>query len=187
MSTIAGYNLIVPSSVVAGGVGSSASISATGEITYTSCDTVSVNGCFTSTYDNYIIQVNGVGTGGMRGDIQMRASGTDDTSTNYTVQYYQASNTTINAGREGGTTNRYVGVIDQTNANYNSVNIMVFGPNIAQNTVIRGIAGPQNAATPSILERNAGVHTVASAYDGFTFLCTFEKGTGKMRIYGLAQ
>ena len=55
MAEIAGLTLITPSSVAGSGV----SVSASGKVTFTAATSVSVNGVFSATHDNYLVVVRG--------------------------------------------------------------------------------------------------------------------------------
>ncbi len=105
MPDIAGLKLIVPTSVAATGAGSSASVSATGKVTFTSAATISVNGVFSATYDNYLAVCRATLTTGtsVLQAVRLRASGTDDTGNNITRQYLAAFSTSVTGARDTST------------------------------------------------------------------------------------
>ncbi len=77
-----GLSLITPSSIAA--TGGSGSISSTGKISFTSASSISLNGIFSSTYQNYkvLFQVTAP-TSGVDLTLRLRASGSDLTGASY--------------------------------------------------------------------------------------------------------
>ena len=98
-----GMRLIVPSSVANG------TISSSGAVSFTAQSSVSLNGCFSSTYDNYRILIDLSTTSGAGNaiTIQWRASGTNATGNDYIFSFtgLQSNSTTYNyAGGGNGST-----------------------------------------------------------------------------------
>ena len=81
-STQPGMKMVVPTSVTVGA--GSASVDTNGAVTFTTASSVSVNGCFNSTYDNYriVIQHKQV-SGSNLSNFRLRASGTDISTSYY--------------------------------------------------------------------------------------------------------
>ena len=182
MPDIAGLKLIVPTSATATGAGSSATVSATGKVTFTTVTALSVNGCFTSAYDNYLIVARGKGPDVPDNRFRLRASGTDATGSNYTQQSLGANSTTVSGGRS--TSDRAVaGSFDTTdNSGYH---YYVYGPNLAQPTAMRNISA-WGYLGAYILDF-AATHSLSTAYDGFTIFPQSSTMTGALCVYGLAQ
>ena len=133
MAEIAGLKLIVPTSVAGSGV----SVSATGKVTFTAATTVSVNGCFTSSYDNYLIVMRmKASSGNPNIQVRMRASGSDATGSNYTRQYLTADSTTVAGGRDTSQTYATNGF---TSTGESGVHIYVYGSYLAQPTALRSV------------------------------------------------
>ena len=88
--TVPGLEQIVPTSVAVGlGSGSS---DALGNVTFTGASSVSVNGCFTSVYDNYkvFVYVDGMSASVNNLFFQFGTNGTANANANYTQNgYYQ--------------------------------------------------------------------------------------------------
>jgi hypothetical protein len=177
MAEIAGLKLIVPSSVAGSGV----SVSASGKVTFTAATSISVNGVFSATYDNYLAVVQYKFAAASNTAIRVRASGTDAT-TNYTYQSLEASNTTV-AGERGSIGNAFAG---DAGTDTSGIHIYFYGPYLSQATALR---------TVTVSSRNGGrildfanTHSTASAYDGFTLYPTgATNGTGTLTVYGLSQ
>jgi hypothetical protein len=93
---------IVPTSITA--TGGSGSISSTGAVSFTSASAIGINGCFTSTYDDYrIIFKLTAGTQTTR--MRLRVAGADNTTSNYANQVYFGgyTNSSANTGATGAT------------------------------------------------------------------------------------
>ena len=177
MTEIAGLKLIVPSSVAGSGV----SVSASGKVTFTAATEIAVNGCFSATYDNYLIVVKTSGAGG-NSFFNYRASGVNATG-NYTQQYIYADNTTVGAARQSQTN---VAIISESSDTGGSgSHIYLYGPFLSQPSAgrtvqVAGING-------SWIEDRAHTHSVSSSYDGFRFYTNSGSHTGALTIYGLSQ
>ena len=182
MPDIAGLKLIVPTSATATGAGSSATVSATGKVTFTTVTALSVNGCFTSAYDNYLIVCRGTGPDAPTNRLRLRASGTDDSGSNYTRQMLAANSTTVSGGRA---TTTFTLVGEFSTSNDNGYHLYVYGPNLAQPTAMRAVhvSGLSGAS----IYDYASTHSLSTAYDGFTLFPHSQTLTGSLCIYGLAQ
>jgi hypothetical protein len=182
MAVIAGLKLIVPSSVAGSGV----SVSASGKVTFTAATTVSVNGCFSATYDNYLMvmryRLDGAGAPDLQ--IRLRASGSDNSTANsYRRQQLEASGATASGGRATADIAR---LSELPNDQRSGLHLNFYGPYLAQPTAARSInAGGRNSAT--ILEY-AWTHNQSTAYDGFTLSNSSNAAwSGALTIYGLSQ
>lgn len=180
MAEIAGLKLIVPSSVAGSGV----SVLASGKVTFTAATSVSVNGCFTSSYDNYLIVTRHVASAGANMNIRLRLSGTDASGSNYTYQRLLADSTSVTGSRTSSQTAAFVGSLSNTARS--GQHIYLYGPGLAQPTAGRNldVDGYQSAS----IDDYAFTHSLSTAYDGFTL---FPSGganmTGACTIYGLSQ
>jgi len=183
-----GLELIKPTSIASTGTGNSSSINTNGSVTCSSAVTLSLNGVFSSTYDNYLLVVRHVKTGSDLFDsirIRMRLSGTDAT-TNYTFQDVYADSTTV-AGARDTTTAAFL--TSYTDAGHNGFVMYFYGPNLAQPTAVRAVGGycSGGIGTP-ILRDIAGTHSTATAYDGITlFTSTGSRrfDLGLVAVYGM--
>ena len=176
--------LVRPSSVVAAGSGSSASIVGLGSVDFSACTAVSLNGVFSAEYDNYMIVFRGVSnTDGIGYFIRMRNAGTDDSTTNsYTTQRLLADGTTVSGFRETGNF-AATGAVD--NSQRAGTVIYLYGPNLTQPTAGRSVVA--DGYLNAYLVDRAFTHNQSTSYDGCTFLVdgagrTFE---GNFAVYGL--
>lgn len=177
-----GLVTMTPTSIASTGTGNSSSINTNGSVTFSTCATLSLNGVFTSGYDNYMISLRFIDSSASGNFVAMRlrASGAIDTN-NYTTQELFAGATTLTPARTA--TNQWrlawTSVTQRDGAT-----IYVFGPFLNQTTVFRSVcvAGESNA----ILFDAAGTHSQASSYDGFTFYPA-NAGSGLITVYGFNQ
>ena len=179
MAEIAGLKLIVPSSVAGSGV----SVSASGKVTFTAATSISVNGVFDSTYDNYLVVMRHISSSGdSRFDLRLRSSGSDATGSNYTYQDVNANSTTVSGARFSGT---FASVCFISSTAASGTHCMFYGPALAQPTAIRSVnaIGRDSAR----IKDQAITHSVSSTYDGFSFLPSSLTLSGALTVYGLSQ
>lgn len=181
MPDIAGLKLIVPTSVAGSGV----SVSASGKVTFTSATTVSINGCFTSTYDNYLIVGSSKSLTGLANlYYRLRLSGTDASGSNYTTQVLDADSTTVSAARVTETNGRFGVQVDSPAIN-SGWHLYLYGPALAQPTASRGVCG--SAGGNARIRDDASTHSLSTAYDGISLFASTGTLTGALTVYGLSQ
>lgn len=167
---------IIPTSVAGTGV----SVSGTGVVTFTAATAVSLNGCFNSTYDNYLVLID-IPTKSAGGTLQFRfrLAGTDDsTASGYTAQV-QTNTTTVVSTAQVVTT---AGTLNSNGATVeDSVKATFFGPALAR--VTRWHAEYFSVISSILGGLAYGRHTQVVAYDGITILST-PTITGTIRVYG---
>lgn len=177
---VAGWKLMKPSSVVLSG--GTASVSAGGQVAFTSASAVSLNDVFTSEYDNYAVSIYTDWSGATQaaGLTQLRAAGSNDSGSNYHDQYFLANQSTIGGARSTSVSYMRIGNV---NAVGNVEMYYIFAPNLAQPTALRSVATtPQTNV--SILDFGSR-HSSASAYDGFTFYVTADDVSGTISVFGM--
>ena len=169
---------MVPTSVSGSGV----SVSTSGKVTFTSATSISVNGCFTSTYDNYLIVLRATNPSSFDIRFRLRSSGTDST-TGYTYQYLYATGTSVTAARSAiGYFSTSVGFSGQHGGSH----IYLYGPFLSQPTAHRTVGASSGPSGPLIYDW-AETHNVSGTYDGLTFFPDGGSLTGALTIYGLSQ
>jgi hypothetical protein len=165
-------DLITPTSVAGSGVTLSG-----GLVTIAAASTASVNGCFTSAYENYRV-VFTLTAAANTINMRYRASSTD-AATNYSSKFVYGpyANTTLlgDGNVSAGTSSRIsIG---------NGAGLYVFdvmGPALAAATFHAG-AMSESLYAGSI----GGYHSTATAYDGLSIITASGTFTGTLRIYGL--
>lgn len=176
VGTAPGLVIVAPTSIANSGGSASAS---GGEVTFTGVTSVSLNGCFTSTYDNYKI-VSYLTSNQVDANIRnrMRVSGSDASGSNYSRQSLQSSSTTVSGARSSNATDFIVSV-----AGTGSPTLMVYDmarPFLAASTLFLGKGSGRDIETWDF----SGLHTLATSYDGFSIYPSSGTITGTLRVYG---
>jgi hypothetical protein len=149
---------------------------------FSAVSSVSVNGCFTAAYDNYIVQCVALSSGsGTDLRVRLRSAGTDNTAANYDLQYGDVSSTTANGGRSTAQTGWVTaGALDTTYG----LSTMTFGqPFLAASTVMTLFGGAPISS--AYLRSSFNRHTASTSFDGFTMYVASGTTTGTLRVYGL--
>lgn len=179
MPDIAGLKLIVPTSVAGSGV----SVSASGKVTFTTAATITANGVFSSTYDNYLIVIRSTVSTDVNVGLRLVASGTPATGSDYARQGLFAADTSVTASRS---TSQTIGLFqDFGGSNTNGAHLYLYGPALAQPTAYRGVG--LRATSGAYIADYAGTHSLSTAYDGIYIAPHTGNMTGALTIYGLAD
>lgn len=177
----AGLAKIVPSSVAVGsGTGSA---SALGTVSFSGASSVSLNGCFNATYDNYVINFAGESfTGSDNFRMRLRVSGADNTTGNYfsTVRAFSNQQVQLFLGAHGDD-KFFVGQFD---SNYpSSLNMFINYPFATKKTAYHGtglcMQGGYQAA-----DHHAGMFLPTTSFDGFTLYPAAGTMTGTITVLG---
>lgn len=158
----------------------------TGSASPSASTSVSINNCFTSSYENYRVVATmtaAAGTGTL--SARLRASSVD-TTTNYICQLFESySTTTSSTANVLGTDEWYMSDINAT-YNVSSFSFDIYKPQTAQKTNFNGQNHYQSTAGTFISQFVSGVQTSTTQFDGITILSTTAI-TGTIRIYGYAN
>lgn len=178
-----GLVVMTPSSIAYSGT--SASVNADGSVTFSACTSLSLNGVFTSDYDNYMIVTRfSNDSSDVNVAIRLRSGGADETGSNYTYQVLVAGSTTVVGAR--GTTS-YMIVGNSSNDQRDGAEMVVYGPALAQPTALRStsVTGFTNAE----IYAHANTHSLSTSYDGFTFFRASALGalSGLLTVFGFNQ
>lgn len=147
---------------------------------FSAVSSVSINNCFSATYENYMITVTAVGSTTLNLNMRLRASGTD-AATNYNRQRLSAVDASVAASRSASATEFFLG---QYTTNRSATKTHFYVPFSAVPTVFMGEHAFSNAYTTPELWLNYGNHSTATSYDGFSLLASTGNITGTVRIYG---
>jgi hypothetical protein len=184
-----GLSLITPTSVTT--TGGSATISSTGKVSFTGASTISLNDCFSSTYQNYRIIFNITSNTATTGfGLRMRVSGSDNSSSNY---YYvalvgrqdstTAAFTTI--GSNGAQTTGSAPVRGENATSNSSGSIDIYNPFETGYTSWVGLGSQPNSTNGMWMQQSFNTMTVTTSYTGFTLFPTDAgNATGFIRVYG---
>lgn len=175
-----GLSLITPTSIAA--TGGSGSISTTGAVSFTSASAISLNGVFSSTYDNYRINFQPTAATGTDVDLLLygRANGTNTTTNMASERIIQYSTTITGSETSGG---RFGGISANypTHAQYS---IEFKAPYLAQRTVWNssGVYITNSGVPYQMLF--AGYIDLNTQFDGITFYPGSGTISGTVRVYG---
>lgn len=176
-----GNVLLSPSSVTYSGT--SASITGNGQVVFTSVLSVSVNGIFSADFDTYMISARLSGAGQTNIYARLRASGVDDTGTNYLFQSLNSYNSTYDGARSSASSAE----IFQTYGSLRSGNTaFVYRPAIADTTSWRSVSAGDFQSGGNVRDI-AATHALDTAYDGMTFFDVNVTNpiTGALQVYGV--
>ena len=170
-----GLQIVVPTSVTGG------TVSANGAVTIGSGVTsVSVNGCFSSTYDNYKIMVSGgVASSDNYIGVRLISAGTQATTQYYQGRMYSDWATTGSGNANINNSDRwdYAGF---SNTDYLDMTMDLMDPFLVKKT---RFSSAYSATTFGAT--NQGRHNVAASYDGLWFGKASGTMTGgTIRVYG---
>jgi hypothetical protein len=177
-ATAPGLAIISPTSIANSGGSASAS---GGAVTFTGVTSLSLNGVFNSTYDNYRVVIAGTVSSGSLTSMQLRlrAAGTDNsgaTAYSYGGGYIGVSAVGFETGSSGASSiisTRWV----STTRNITTIDIASPAMTVATNlTVLSG--GVTNGFT------FFGYQDQATSYDGITFYPSAGTASGVVRVYG---
>ena len=181
-----GLNQIIPTSVAVGS--GTATVGTNGMITCTTVGgSLSVNGCFTSTYTNYLVQIDAIYTASYSfQDIRLRASGTDNsTASSYVWESLRVSDASVSGSRL--TANRFQDALTISQS-VSGAQIHFYKPFVAAKTGM-AINADVLDISGAYIWNGSGTHNQSTSYDGFSIIDTNSQGggqtfTGKVRIYG---
>ena len=177
VATSPGLVLVTPTSIANSGGSASAS---GGAVTFSGVSSVSLNGVFTSTYDNYRVHVTGTHSAGADCTFRLRVSGADNSTSNYQWRQNVTStaNTSYGANSSGGNDTQWRVTYMQTTDT--SAGWHIYAPQLAKYTSFEGwgLGGGQDMGT------FMGRFVATTQFDGLSFLCASGTLTGVIRVYG---
>lgn len=175
-----GLVAVVPTSVAGTGV----TLGTAGVVTLAAATTASINGCFTTTYDSYLVRISSTSAAGVDFTVRLRASGTDASgASTYAV---------TGPSQTGGTQTLNAIAAAQWPVTVGGANqihkteLTIEEPAISsQITTLKtrgfDLASPGGTSYVSSL---MGYHNVLAAFDGFSLVVSTGTLTGSIRIYG---
>jgi len=150
--------------------------------------TISIDNCFTSTYRNYLIVANleFTASGGYLMEARLRASGSDNTSTNYRWNaIYMGSNAaTVNGDNRNSATSFSLAEVRETGETASTT--YLYSPQASVETTFTTNAASLGASY-AVWYSGGGSMTVTTAYDGLTIFVGSGTFTGTIRIYGVSN
>jgi hypothetical protein len=161
--------------------GTSATINADGGVDFTAVSSLTLNGVFTSDYDNYFLVWGSItGTSALI-NMRLRVAGTDATGSNYTHQILQAQGTTVTGDRISSASDWRL--MSMTNVQVNGMVMHCYGPFLAQPTAYRTVT--IRSLNDATIDDYAGTHSLSTAYDGFTVATS--SMSGNVHVFGYEE
>lgn len=148
----------------------------------TAAAALTIDNCFSSTFENYRLLVVGKTSADVYCKIQFRVGGVS-AATNYAYQLLTANGVNITSSSASGQTGGHIFACDTNETNTASIDI--FKPNVAIATGYSAV----NLYNSATISSNfvTGRHTTATAYDGFTIFPTSGTITSTVYVYGYAK
>lgn len=155
---------------------------------FSAVSSVSINNCFSATYDNYRVLVSegaADSTTTRNLNLRLRVGGVDNSGTseyNWNILYQYGSSTVGGTGGNGTAMNlvAFSGV-DKNMA----LSLDLFSPARTWRTLATCTAWRyQNDTSAWVFSTSGGAHTVATAYDGFTLYPASGTFSGVVSVYG---
>ena len=185
-----GLVVMTPTSVAKTGGSSTATINADGSVTFGLCETLSLNGVFTSDYDNYMMTLSCDHPGGLSNiRFRWRASGTDESSASnyYTRRELFVSATSVTGGRNSDSVGR-LGLAGDITYGRAGMTFYIFGPYLSQPTATRAVdSSTYNATHTRLMVNYATTHSLSASYDGITIIPSNAALTGQLTVFGFNQ
>ena len=181
-----GLVVMTPTSIVSTGTGNSSSINSDGSVTFSSCATLSLNGVFTSSYDNYMIVVRFPdSTTNSAIQIRLRVGGVDNsTASSYVVQRLVASGTAVASARFTQATYEF-GAAAGVSTRPSAYSIYCYGPFLTQPTAFRSVSIYGDG--DSTISDWACTHNQSTSYDGITIYPGAGNVGGLVTVFGFNQ
>lgn len=179
-----GLILLEPTSVVGSGTSPVVTINANGSVSFSSTQSVRLNGIFSSAYDNYMIVMRHDGYINPTIVGYLSSGGSDATGTYYNFQTLTASSTTVAGARNTGA--GYFALAKSTSYSSGWKEGLVahlYGPYLAQPTAYRSIA--IDSASGAATYDAAGTHGLSTSYDGLNIATTAGGFEGLVCVYGM--
>jgi len=174
-----GMVLVSPTSIAHSGT--SATLGANGQVTFTAVTSLSLNGVFSAGFDNYVISIRHVGSSydGVR--MRLRAAGSDASGSDYTRQELQANGSSVSANRLGSL--NIAPTFSTSSTQRSGTTVMMYGPALAQPTASRTIEALGESG--GYIYDIAWTHSLSTAYDGVTIFPASANITGALQVYGV--
>lgn len=162
--------------------GTSAAINTDKSVSFSAVTSLSLNGVFTSSYDNYMITmrfVTSVGSGWIGS--RLRVGGTDATGANYSTQRIFSDSSSVTSARETSQSS-WIRFFYGSGEQRSGTTSYLFMPQQAVPTAFRSVnsSGYLNAT----LADSSGTHSLSTSYDGITIIPSGINMTGLLTVFG---
>jgi hypothetical protein len=172
-------------------VGISGGLNLVNSTTFSAVSSQSLNSVFSATYDNYRIVISYTAAGAaspVQVKMRMRASGSDNTGTYYTANYYYYGGTFTDLSYETNAGFLAGYASNNTTEGPSLAVIDIMNPFAASPTVMQGEGQTfLSNLGHSYAQRFSGTSFAATSFDGFTLIPASSTITGKVRVYGYSN
>jgi hypothetical protein len=149
---------------------------------FSAVSSVSLNGVFTSAYENYKIIAEFSGsTSGANTNLRYRAAGSDESAALYYYQRVTFAGTTVSAERVSTATNIFLTTTDGTNETH-LTDFVISNP-FAATTTRSNMQSSARTTVVTARQVSSWLNTTTQ-YDGFSFIHSTGTMTGTIRVYG---
>jgi hypothetical protein len=173
-----GLVLVKPSSVVNG------TDNGKGTVNFTGVSAVSLNGVFSTTYDNYRILVtdNYSSASGPAVTLRLRKSGSDNsTASSYRRGGFYSDTSALGNSFSGGAADYYITSLNNTSTVNTWSQIEIYSPFVNTQSGISNITFRPDSES---VNAAFGRHAVTDTFDGLTLTVASGTMTGKISVYG---
>lgn len=174
--------LVAPTSISY--TGTSASINMRGSVSFNAVTSISLNGVFTATYDNYMItgRVTNLGSNLDLVGYRYRVGTADDANGVYGTQYIIAASGGSLPSRSSNQSNGGFVYMDETYV-FGGSTLHIYGPYLTQPTVSTMVDASSNYSPA--MYGTAVVHRNSTSFDGITFYSVASQNFGGLiSVYG---
>jgi hypothetical protein len=175
----------VPTSVAVGS--GSATTSTNGQVSFTGVSSVSLNGVFSSAYDNYcFILTPSALSADMNINMRYRVGGVDASGANYTqVDALNSTSSAWGVSTSTGSTVISVGqALESTDPYLYAVQGNIYSPFKAAPTTYFSNAPTYINVAIYRVYLTSGWHSLSTSYDGISFITSTGTMTGTVSVYG---
>jgi hypothetical protein len=149
--------------------------------TFTSVSSVSLDGCFTSGFDNYYLLIKATGISSADSIIRWRSSGTDAvTGYRFTLFLDSSSGSLSHSTQNNAATGFFYAVSGLTNVN---AAINVWRPFLSEPTFANWSSSTISAANVG-MQGGASYQSGSTSFDGFTLSVNASTFSGSVSVYG---
>ena len=178
LDSYVGLRLITPTSVTNGTIG------ATGAVTFSGVTSVSLDGCFTSKYDNYKILIScKTGSSVDQMFMRLRTSNADNTTSNYYYSTFGLDSSAAAIALAKGDPQSYFR-IGATATDTSLTEITISEPFTSNKTSYSQNSTLGSGTNEAHFEVGGGFFSGTTSFDGFTFYMSSLTLTGTVRVYG---
>jgi hypothetical protein len=186
LPTIGGLAPVAPTSIANSG----GSASTTGNTTtFSGVSSISLNGVFSADYDNYriVLQITNGSASDVEISLRMRASGSDNSTSNYRYGFLggRTSDGNVSCAAGNGVTQFLLGKTPSGGGNPRlAAGLDFFAPQISSITGLVGSSFRMANGTEFFGSAGGGIFDATTQFDGFSLFPASGTITGSVSVYG---